>query len=72
MKIFDQLKTIDDEQWSTNTDELVDVFFHLGTIKENFTSQPIIKEFQYVIFTWLTTNQHEFLHWLDNQNAYFI
>jgi hypothetical protein len=72
MKMFDQLKTIDDEQWSTNTDELVDVFFHLGTIQENFTSQPIIKEFQYVIFTWLATNQHEFLHWLDNQNAYFI
>jgi hypothetical protein len=68
VKRFNQLQTIDHEQWPINLDELVDVFFHLG----NFTSDPIIQEFQLIIFTWLTANQHEFLHWLDNQNAYLI
>ena len=68
VKAFDQLQTIDREQWPINTDELVDLFFHLG----NFTSRSLIQEFQSVIFTWFTANQHEFLHWLDNQNAYLI
>jgi hypothetical protein len=75
IKNFEQLKTIDSEQWPRNNDELVDFLFHVGTIQTNFSSHPIILEFQSLIFTWLTTNQNEFLHWLDhenNQNAYFI
>jgi hypothetical protein len=72
IKMFEQLKSIDNEQWPTNTDELVDFFFHISPIQGNFTTHPIIPEFQSFIFTWLTTNQEKFLHWLDNQHAYLI
>ncbi|CAF0932324.1 unnamed protein product [Rotaria sordida] len=75
IKNFEQLKTIDNEQWPTNNDELIDFLFHTSTIQGNFSSHPMILEFQSLIFTWLTTNQYEFLHWLDNennQNAYLI
>jgi len=70
IKIFEQLKTIDDEQWPTNNDEFIDFLFHMSTIQGNFSSHPMIQEFQSFISTWFTTNQHEFLHWLDNQHAY--
>ncbi|CAF2865135.1 unnamed protein product [Rotaria sp. Silwood2] len=75
IKNFEQLKTIDNEQWPTNNDELIDFLFHTSSIQGNFSSHPMILEFQSLIFTWLTTNQYEILHWLDNennQNAYLI
>ncbi|CAF4525432.1 unnamed protein product [Rotaria sp. Silwood1] len=75
IKNFEQLKTIDNEQWPTNNDELIDFLFHTSTIQGNFSSHPMFLEFQSLIFTWLNSNQYEFLHWLDNennQNAYLI
>jgi hypothetical protein len=72
IKTFQQLQIIDNEQWPTNNDELVDFLFHISTIQGNFSSYPMIQEFQSFIFTWLTANQYEFLHWLDNHNAYLI
>ncbi|CAF2135172.1 unnamed protein product [Rotaria magnacalcarata] len=75
MKNFEQLKTIDNEEWPQNNDEFIDFLFHTNIKQGNFSLHPMIHEFQLLAFTWLTTNQYELLHWLDNennQNAYLI
>lgn len=68
IKTFQQLETIDSEQWPINNDEVVDFLFYSASIQTNFSSYPMILEFQSIISTWLTRNQNDFLHWLDNEN----
>lgn len=68
IKNFEQLRLIDDEQWPIKTDELVDFFFHTSLVQGNFSVHPMLREFQSFLVTWLTTNEPDFIRWLDHEN----
>lgn len=75
MKSFDQLNTIDNEQWPVNNDDIIDFLFQISSLQVTLPSYSMIHEFQSLIFAWLTVNNYALLQWFDNennQNSYLI
>ena len=58
---------IDDEQWPSNRDDLVDSLFAVHRTQGNASSHGLASEFHSLVTGWLKRNQEEVLHELDNE-----
>ena len=72
---LDTWRNIDNEDWSSAADEVIDFCFQLGHVEGNVSSKAMIIEFRSLMIGWYARNEVEFSQWLDNEhrrNAYLI